>query len=104
VLNLIRYTVSVVFPVLANSKKCFLFDLHERHWNLEKLLTHSYGYITQLRRQYNIDPGHIQSLRFLAAAQTMASLRLDVEAEPYVNNIDGAEFFGHYKMEEVTSD
>jgi len=104
VINLIRDPVSVVFSGFGQFQKRFRFDLHELHWNLGKLLNYSYEYINNLRKKYGIDLGDTKNLCFLAAAQTMASLRLDVEAEPYVENIRGVEFFGHCKMEQITTE
>jgi hypothetical protein len=102
--NLVRDPVSVVLSGYGQFQKRFKFDLHELHWNLGKLLNNHYEFITSIRNKYNLDLGKIQNLSFLSAAQTMASLRLDIDAVPYLKAMPNVEFLGVCQLEKLTAD
>jgi len=104
IINLVRDPLSVVLSGYGQFQKRFKFDLHELHWNLGKLLSNNYEFISALSKRYGINLGNIQNLSFLAAAQVMASLRLDIDAVSHINRMKKVEFLGHCKLETLTTE
>jgi len=103
VVNLIRNPVSVVCSGYGQFMKRFQYDLHELHWNLGKLLEFSYDHLYEIRQKYGINLGDTNNLSFFAAAQALASLRLDIEAFAMVQKFENISFLGSVSMEEITS-
>jgi len=103
VVNLIRNPLSVVFSGYGQFMKRFQYDLHELYWNLGKLLEFSYEHLCEIRLKYGVDLGDAKNISFFAAAQTLASLRLDIEAYEMVKDLENISFLGTITMEEITS-
>jgi hypothetical protein len=87
----------------AQFLKRFTFDIHELHWNLGKLLEFNYEFVSYISEKYDLELGNIENLAFFSAAQTLASLRADVDAQHSVKNLHNIQFGGNIRMEDITS-
>lgn len=103
VANLIRDPVALVISGYHQFRKRFRFDLNELHWNLNKLLRSSHEFIRENATKHRVDPGDTDNLAFYSAANTLASLQLDAQADERMQELSGVEFVGHRRLEDLAT-